>query len=293
MAYINGNQVNFSSYVLDENGYYKKGELKDQVEFAESERQKSQSKNLFNFYNCSAINLSQGDASIDYENKTITYTNATSSDQFGFIQKVFLKPNTTYTFSAKSTGIFDIYINVDGQYIGGGANTNYGSQSFTTGTDGSALIRLDNELGAGSTNVFSEFMLNEGDTALPYEDYYGEIIHEVNYKFNNAFPSETYQDLTSVTPYGASHRANADGYMIISGVINIQNGAVSLQITNHTNGMIEKKCVPAIHGQGITLIMPVRRNDLCSFYYGGIEFRNEEGWESYIRFYYAEGQVRG
>lgn len=41
MAYINGKQVNFSSYILDENGYYTKNEIKDQINFAESERQKS------------------------------------------------------------------------------------------------------------------------------------------------------------------------------------------------------------------------------------------------------------
>lgn len=134
-------------------------------------------KNLLDFNKCYISGLSQGVGEIDYENKTITFTNATGSDQYAIIASLTLKPNTTYVFSVTSTQNMNGYVYIDDwvQISNGSGKT---AGRFTTNSSGVITIRLDNEGGAGSTCVFSELMLNEGDVSLPYTEYAGTIIYE-------------------------------------------------------------------------------------------------------------------
>lgn len=145
--------------------------------FTDSERKKTL--NLLDFNNLTNHVINMGKVIYDYTNKTITYTNATAGDQFlNIVENLQLKPNTVYTIGVTATQPHQIYINVEGNWYDNVGGAGRSKLTFTTGSTGKIIIRLDNEGGAGSTCVFSELMLNHGSEAFPYEDYNGDIVHE-------------------------------------------------------------------------------------------------------------------
>lgn len=145
----------------------------NEFQFAKSEYEKSLNK--FNFNDFKIHQISVLEATIDYLNKTITLTDTGGvGDQWiTILENVQLKPNTTYTYSVKATDSYELYVKLGENHY---PNSRNGALTFTTDSTGIvSYFRIDNEcLG---TNVFSEFMLNEGDVALPCQEGSGEIVH--------------------------------------------------------------------------------------------------------------------
>ena len=132
--------------------------------------------NLFDFkkwlLGCGTSN--GGTSQVDLQTGTITMT-STSSDQNLYFPKIRLKPNTRYILSCKSKQKGQLFA-----FLGDGSSPWSQSDvinphvSFTTQADGVVQFRLDNDDdNSGNPNVFSEFMLNEGSSALPYQPFNG------------------------------------------------------------------------------------------------------------------------
>lgn len=217
MAYINGKQVNFSSYILDENGYYTKNEIKDQINYAESERQKS--KNLFNM---SSAQLS-GTATISINGNTLTVSNNGDYGYVGFTVNV--KPNTTYTLSRllnivtsgnENTGDIGIYLSNEVVSFKAGSSENY--ITFTTGDETEITIYFYvvpyGSIGTGSVE-FSNVQLEEGSVVTDYQPYNGAIVHEKDI-LDVEHVETIYDNVSQPTPLG-TETAYSSGLEVAQG----------------------------------------------------------------------------
>ena len=233
--------------------------------------------NLFDFSNVKLHNLSNGSISFDYENKTIAMTSS-AKDQYSTIYWTRLKPNTQYTMSCKcSVTNYEVYIYVPAT----GFITQGTKCTFTTDSGGDFNIRIDNNT-AGVTAVFSEFMLNEGAVALPYDKYFGEAVYKR--QMADAFaPSGTYEDLGTSSDFYYTPLAN--GYIAFKGVSGTNLGAFAV-VDDENNGFEE---VFGLQGLGQQRIVPVRKGVKYHIVYSNIA--TSHSWGFYIRFYYSQGEL--
>lgn len=130
--------------------------------------------NLLDFSKFKKITVNAGTVAFDYTNKKITLS-ATGNDNYITFIELPLAPGV-YTFSVlSSTSSYQLYA-----IFSNGTNAMADGKplTFTVPTGVTTTFRIDNEAGAGSSTVFSNIMLNEGDHLYPYEDYNGKIVHE-------------------------------------------------------------------------------------------------------------------
>lgn len=143
--------------------------------------------NLFDFQKWVKVTgVANGSAVVNSTYGSIMLS-STANDNHAFItedNKIKLKPNTTYTLSAKSQKGGEIFVAFETEHIESGSMVNP-HITFTTPSNGVVKhFRIDNDV-TGETNTFSKFMLTEGDKVLPYTPFEGGEIARKNGNYPN------------------------------------------------------------------------------------------------------------
>ncbi len=99
------------------------------------------------------------------------------------------------------------------------------------------------------------------------------------------FPSDNYVDYPFSTPVTTLLTAPANGYFCAF-VVNSSTKA-NFGFNNTTTGVNVTTPINADVGNGMGLILPVRKNDVVLYNYLNINTAHES---AFIRFYYAEGE---
>ncbi len=160
--------------------------------------------NQFDFQNWVPPTLTgyNGTANSAFTTETITMKTASGlSDNWAKLTgKIQLKKNANYTLSCKTTYGAQLFVFFsDGSFMQSVSGAVNPTVTFTTPDDGIVdYFRIDNDnTNSAQTNVFSQFVLNEGDTAAPYQAFNGGGIVRTGDASNH---THTTDDFTGVLP---------------------------------------------------------------------------------------------
>lgn len=133
------------------------------------------SRNLIQFpYLFDTVTSSDGGATIKTNNDgSLTFNGSTSKSIFARLSKVYLKAGETYYLSWYSDTAFEDLKGKVSVYVNG---LRYTVGRFTATEDGEVEIHAVLYKGYEIDNITIYPMLNEGETALPYEPYAGQRI---------------------------------------------------------------------------------------------------------------------